>query len=222
MSNYIYSKCYGCISEHTFQITDPFLSIFFQFVSKVPTTVHVYRPFRQVLSYELTSTDLTAFFTYLSQAQVFTITSATSFQVVQIAESMEPKIQGRSSRPAMAIIPPTNLYKKEYFFALPPGNTLTHNVLVTIQKDKLSGLTLDGQQVDQSNWKEFPETDPVMVGRALVMYEGSYWLKHPDSPFGAVLYGSKPGMCTYAWPAGLCIPKVGYITIIPILKHLYA
>ena len=113
--------------------------------------------------------------------------------------------------PGMLMIVPEELWRPHYIFTT-PKNSITgfkHYIIIVVETTKMSDLKLDGNTIDQTNWRKFYGTGPEKSGRVIELAAGGiHEVKHiHDERFGLAAYGSAPAHCSYAYPAGVCKDK---------------
>ncbi len=141
--------------------------------------------------------------------EAVSVLSSGPILVVQFVPSMTSHPE-ESPTPAMTLIPAVQHYRDSYYFSTPDDTGLTRYALVTAQVAVADWIQLDGIAVGPWGWEPMPGVEG-WVGVALNLTNVTHHLSHPDPTvrFGVVLYGSSAATgCTYAFPAGFCLPEV--------------
>ena len=134
------------------------------------------------------------------------ITSTKPIMVVQYSNS--PASDGQDDdEPAMFIVPPVEQYKKEYLFLVPSGTTSAY-LMLAIDDSQKTGLLLNNNPLDEVTWYSVSGTNPLIVGRFVVILPGRHVISHPTTPFAAYIYGITPDNCAFAYSAGHCMKSL--------------
>lgn len=116
--------------------------------------------------------------------------------------------------PSMVMVPPIGQYRFDYTFSLPYsifGYAYQNTLMISIAKGFQSGLLLDGQQVNPSNWVDVQYSTPEMVTTSILVSQiQTRRLYHSGNrTFGLVIYGYEPNArCRYVLQGGGCLDNL--------------
>ena len=113
-------------------------------------------------------------------------------------------VDGVTSDPFMAMIPPIQQYRHRYIISTPPASPVafTNYLNLIIEKAETSGLRLDDQPLpSDTTWHSIPGTS--LVGTSIPVFIGSHRLHHiRRAKFGLTAYGYA-SYDSYGYPGGL-------------------
>ena len=150
--------------------------------------------------------------TTLSSGQFYEIdVSSTTFAFIETDEpillvqfSKGTDVDGVTSDPFMAMIPPIEQYRHRYIISTPPASPVafTNYLNLIIEKAETSGLRLDDQPLpSDSTWHSIPGTS--LVGTSIPVSIGSHRLHQiRRAKFGLIAYGYA-SWDSYGYPGGL-------------------
>ncbi len=110
------------------------------------------------------------------------------------------------SDPSMLMVPPSDKFLAAYTFSIADA---TGYLSVIIDSTKTAGIRLDGTVVDLTGWTNFQSIDGItMAGKVMQVSTGVHQLTHatPGVKLGAQIYVTSADDCSYAYPAGMCVP----------------
>ena len=137
----------------------------------------------------------------------------TANKAIMVAQWVESQSSQQSGAPSMVMVAPTEQYKNNYVFSVPPGTNYHVYVLLVAPRGQTGRLMLDGVAIS-GTWVEVPDSSPALVGIQLPLTPGRHVVVHEDSSvlFGAIVYGYGSAGCAFAYPAGMCLTDISAVS----------
>ena len=122
--------------------------------------------------------------------------------VAQFVESGETNDFGA---PSVVIVPPVEQFRNYYVFAVSTAMSFQNYLLLVIDYQQVTGIDVDGTIIPSAGWRNIPNTD-LAVNSILLRNGVRHYVRHANRNirFGAYVYGSSAGRCSYAYSAGSC------------------
>ena len=139
----------------------------------------------------------------LSSAQPVYITSTKPILVAQFVESGESNDYGA---PSVVIVPPVEQYRNYYVFGVANDLSFENYLLLVVDYRQVVGVEVDGALVPPTGWTNVPNSDLAVKSIRLQSGGIRHFVRQAnmDARFGAYIYGTSAGRCSYAYSAGSC------------------
>lgn len=134
-----------------------------------------------------------------------------SSKPILVGQILASQRSDRDGAPAFLMVPPTQQFKTDYYFAVPEASDGSYDVflMLVINEGQESGLRLDDESLDEF-WTVIPESSPTLIGTWLAISTGeSHRVYHiDDAKFEASVYGHDDFSCAFAYMADMCLEDI--------------
>ena len=139
----------------------------------------------------------------ISSVQPIYITSTKPILVAQFVGSGESNDQGA---PSVVIVPPVEQYRNYYVLGVANDLSFENYLLLVVDYRQVVGIEVDGTLVPPTGWTNIPNSD--LAVKSILLQSGGirHYVRQAnrDARFGAYIYGTSAGRCSYAYSAGSC------------------